>query len=343
MDTAVRFVGTAASLVVAVASVGCVLDTSGLWWRGVDGGFDLDGGSACSSVGLAACGGGCVDTTADPLHCGECGRACDSGQGCVAASCVPSGTQSSDRVFTSDGTWQPPTGVDPERRLEVDLWGGGGGGANDGTRSGGGGGGAYVHVTLRVRDVTGAVLVKVGAGGQAGAPGGTSSFGAYGTAYGGGAGESQVGGGGGGATSAGVSGGVGGSPAGGAAGHCVAFTCYAAGSSDLGGGGAGGQSSIASSVDSVASHGGASRLGGGGGGAGGVAVPPPGAADLGAGGDSTYGGGGGAGGTETPSRGGVSVYGGGGGGRGGPAAAPGGGGACGQLGARGEVRVRLMP
>jgi len=44
-------------------------------------------GDACDG---ATCDGACVDTDADPLHCGACGVACDDGDACVDGSCAPS-------------------------------------------------------------------------------------------------------------------------------------------------------------------------------------------------------------------------------------------------------------
>lgn len=38
---------------------------------------------------LVACGDTCVDTRVDTAHCGECDRACDSGESCIQGSCRP--------------------------------------------------------------------------------------------------------------------------------------------------------------------------------------------------------------------------------------------------------------
>jgi hypothetical protein len=38
--------------------------------------------------GQTTCDGACVDTYANPEHCGECGNACEEGLVCEAASCV---------------------------------------------------------------------------------------------------------------------------------------------------------------------------------------------------------------------------------------------------------------
>ncbi|MFI5308150.1 MAG: hypothetical protein ACHQ53_12395, partial [Polyangiales bacterium] len=39
-------------------------------------------------VGLTACGDTCSDTRSDPLHCGECGTGCATGQFCALGMCV---------------------------------------------------------------------------------------------------------------------------------------------------------------------------------------------------------------------------------------------------------------
>ena len=43
-------------------------------------------GSGCPAP-LAICGGACVDTLHDPMHCGECGIGCGAGLSCVMGSC----------------------------------------------------------------------------------------------------------------------------------------------------------------------------------------------------------------------------------------------------------------
>jgi hypothetical protein len=39
-------------------------------------------------MGRKCCGGGCVDTNTDPMHCGSCGTACATGQICVLGVCT---------------------------------------------------------------------------------------------------------------------------------------------------------------------------------------------------------------------------------------------------------------
>jgi len=41
---------------------------------------------SCAAPRLA-CGGGCVDVSINPAHCGGCGRACATGETCVAGAC----------------------------------------------------------------------------------------------------------------------------------------------------------------------------------------------------------------------------------------------------------------
>lgn len=42
----------------------------------------------CDGGGAARCGGACVNTEVDPVHCGGCDNACASGQSCEAGVCV---------------------------------------------------------------------------------------------------------------------------------------------------------------------------------------------------------------------------------------------------------------
>jgi len=221
------------------------------------------------------------------------------------------------QVFTTNGTWNKPAGVNDHQKIIVEFWGGGGGGVQNSGEGGGGGGGAYRRLELRAGDVASAVSVSVGLGGTPGNNGGNSSFGSYGTAYGGGGADGNCGGGGGGTLSAGLAGGASGDPLGGTNGGSSLF-------------GGGGRRCFSTSAGGYSLYG-----GGGGGGENG--------------GDSTYGGAGGAGAVTGSGVGGVSLYGGNGGntssGRNG--SVPGGGGA-GALsgtagsGARGEVRVWVV-
>jgi hypothetical protein len=49
-------------------------------------------GSGSCNGGLVACGGMCVDTTADANHCGTCDNACPEGFGCDGGQCSSSAT-----------------------------------------------------------------------------------------------------------------------------------------------------------------------------------------------------------------------------------------------------------
>lgn len=93
---------------------------------------------------------------------------------------TPSGVQQHEQLFTSSGTWTVPAGV---KTCEVTVVGG----SNYGGTAGSAAGGYYKGIV----NVTGAttVPVTIGSGGIAGATlGGSSSFGTYVTAMGGGAG-----------------------------------------------------------------------------------------------------------------------------------------------------------
>jgi hypothetical protein len=52
-----------------------------------DDGQDGDGPGPCPE-GQTRCGDSCVDTTADPMHCGGCFNACTAGMSCVDSVCV---------------------------------------------------------------------------------------------------------------------------------------------------------------------------------------------------------------------------------------------------------------
>jgi hypothetical protein len=226
------------------------------------------------------------------------------------------------RIFTENGTWTKPAGLDDNRIVIVEMWGGGGGGSGV-VYGGGGGGGAYNRLLLRAGALGSDVPVTVGTGGGLNVGGGASSFGTFGSAYGGQSGSYNPhnGGGGGGQASAGASW-NGGGPVGGGLGG---------GTSVYGGGGGGGQCDIANCPN----NGGDSVYGGGGGG-GGTSISQA-AAN---GGNSVWGGGGGAGYVKS---GGISTYGGRGGNSGSAGTIPGGGGGCHGAGARGEVHVWVSP
>lgn len=205
----------------------------------------------------------------------------------VPPSKLPSGADV--QTFTANGTWTKPTGA---KSVYVKVIGGGasgGGRAGAGGGAGGGGGGCVI-ATFDATALTSTVAITVGAevAGVTNANGNTgnnSTFGAYLTAYGGGAGlgtTNSGGGGGGGTFSVGLAGGgttaggVGGSPLGGVT---------AGGVSTFGGGGGGDGSASAGGVGGISVYG-----GGGGGGA-----NTDGAGNGGNGGSSMYGGGGGGG------------------------------------------------
>ena len=210
-----------------------------------------------------------------------------------------------EQVFNGSGTWTKPLNMPTTALVEVQLWaGGGGGGFNGGS---GGGGGAYNTRTFKISDLPATVAVTIGAGGNANAPGGSSSFGSLLSAFGGGGGTTGggQGAGGGGVTSVGANGGASGGNGGAGSGGGTNGTGTTPGVGLSGGGGGG------NSAGNVAG----SAIYGGGGGAG---------AGGGTGGSSFYGGGGGA---SLGSAVGVSQMGGNGGNASTAATAPGGGGA----------------
>lgn len=217
------------------------------------------------------------------------------------------------QTFNASDDWDKPASG---TIALVECWGGGGSGCKGNTSApgGGGGGGAYAYLWMLLSELASTVTVTIGAGGTAqttlatpGNTGGSTTFGAHLTAYGGAGGGFQAagggGGGGGGALSAGsagsgITGGSGGSPDGGAG----VSTAPGAGSSFGGAAGAGGG-------DSTGYAGGFSMHGGGGGGSG---RDGAGSATANPGGDSFFGGGGGGGGANSGSGGnaGTSVRGG---------------------------------
>ena len=85
-------------------------------------------------------------------------------------------------VFTANGTWTVPAGV---LQAYVKVIGGGGGGGSNANAGGGGGGGGIAEELVNLVGVT-SVAVTVGAGGASATAGGTSSFGAFCSATGGG-------------------------------------------------------------------------------------------------------------------------------------------------------------
>lgn len=227
----------------------------------------------------------------------------------------PTGRVIDYQPFTTTGafTWNAPTGFSSNALVIAHLFSGGAGGHATST-NGGGGGGSMLMMSWRLGQLSTSVAGSVGAGGTVGNGGGPTSFNGT-TVYGGNSPPGATGGGGGGLYSGGSAGqNTGGSPVGGGSGPPGGDSVY--------GGGGGGN----------ASNGGNSVFGGGGGSGAGASL---------SGGRSIYGGGGGSGGTA--GIGGVSAFAGNGGNTGAPGTAPSGGGGSGAAGARGEVRIWVLP
>lgn len=208
--------------------------------------------------------------------------------------------------FTESGVWTPPPHMS---WVFVEVWGAGGGGgsgalnASTSSRYGGigGGGGAYASRMVHVTEISGPVVINVGAGGlggigatvlgngNAGTAGGASSFGAILSAPGGGAGAAGAtnsnpasanqgygqGGTGGGSNNSGTitaatPGSVIGAAAqsgGGVAGNSGSNPAVGGSSSELGRGGGGGGCFVSGNTGGSGRNGGAGgRAGGGGGG-----------------------------------------------------------------------------
>lgn len=87
--------------------------------------------------------------------------------------------------FSSDGTWNKPSGASLVYALVI---GGGGGGQSSNTGSGGGGGGAGTRY-LDASNLGSSITVTVGSGGSVASSGNGSSFGSHVSAGGGGAGS----------------------------------------------------------------------------------------------------------------------------------------------------------
>lgn len=248
---------------------------------------------------------------------------------------------SNTQTFLGSGTWSKPplanaTLVGVNTFAIIQVWGAGGSGGTpktNGSEGGGGGGGAFHERIIKLNELADTVTVTIGLGGaartadQAGAAGGTSSFGTHISAFGGGGGARSAGGGDGGGGGGSGSAGSGNSPGSANSGiiapvtsyrmflpgidisstnilQSIDYEFYTISSGTLrqnlknGAGGAGGS----------ASDGATSTYGGGGGGAGRDNAGQQGYS----GGNSVWGGGGGGGGSiDTISiNGGVSTYGG---------------------------------
>lgn len=239
------------------------------------------------------------------------------------------------QIFTSSGTWNKPSGFDPDSPVLIEAWGGGASGSHSASGyNSGSGGGSYWSRWMKLSELAATETVTVGAGGTGvaytqGSNGGNSSFGAFLTAYGGTAGttgNSNVGG-------------AGGSPLGQSArGTRTTVTASQTVFSTLGDGGTNGAAGVhgglyngggGGSGSAGGSFAGGAAMNGGGGGAGG------GAASNGTGGVSLNGGNGGKGQATIVAEADGAAPGGGGGGRYAGPDRPGHGG-------RGEVRVSVF-
>src|SRR5262249_39849922 len=54
----------------------------------VTGDADAEAATHCQSPSVA-CSGACVDLSSDPLHCGDCSRACGVREACINGTCTP--------------------------------------------------------------------------------------------------------------------------------------------------------------------------------------------------------------------------------------------------------------
>lgn len=101
---------------------------------------------------------------------GTIGSNADRASGLAAAAAVASGGFQSVQVFTSNGTWNRPTGI---TKIMIKCKGGGGGGGGGYTDSHSGTGGAEGGTAVEFLDVssTASASITVGAGGAAGAAG----------------------------------------------------------------------------------------------------------------------------------------------------------------------------
>lgn len=235
----------------------------------------------------------------------------------VAAAIAASSVAATDtQTFTATGTWTKPSGTTASSMVLLQCWGGGGSGGKTNHGGGGAGGGDYNYRWILASSLAATETVTIGAGGPSqtvantsGTGGGTTTFGSWLSAYGGGAGSGtgggtgNGGGGGGGALSAGsqgsvLNGGAGGGPGGflcssgfcstdGFGGASGGDVTAALTGGDAGYGGAGGGYGLASGTGK---NGGSALYGGAGGGA-------AGSAGAGTGGTSAYGGNAGAGAT----------------------------------------------